>query len=230
MAAAPSAASAASVSAAKTALRKRVRSALKALDDVELNCQSQAVCERLLRSKIFTASSSIGIFLAMPRGELRTTPILREAFLQGKRVYCPRVLKATEDEALMEFYEVKNMEEVSSLPLSKWKIPEPPETFPRIEPYDLDLLLVPAVALDLARRRCGQGMGFYDRYIQRARQGTAEKGRLRTIGVALAEQRCEEVPSEAHDELLDAVIFPDCEAFAEEAEATETAGAPTQVN
>ncbi|CAL1163159.1 unnamed protein product [Cladocopium goreaui] len=176
----------------------------KALDDAELNRQSQAVCERLLRSKIFAASSSIGIFLAMPRGELRTTPILREAFLQGKRVYCPRVLKATEDEALMEFYEVKNMEEVSTLPLSKWKIPEPPESFPRIEPWDLDLLLVPAVALDLARRRCGQGMGFYDRYIQRARQG-AERGRLRTIGVALTEQLCEEVPSEAHDELLDAV-------------------------
>lgn len=32
-----------------------------------------------------------------------------------------------------------------------------------IDPTDLDLLLVPAVALDLARRRCGQGMGFYDR-------------------------------------------------------------------
>eukprot|EP00434_Breviolum_minutum_P039428 symbB.v1.2.035014.t1/scaffold4629.1/size37219/1 len=206
-----------SVSAAKTALRKQVRSTLKALDDVELNRQSQAVCERLLRSKLFTASSSIGIFLAMPKGELRTMPILKEAFLQGKQVYCPRVLKATEDEALMDFYQVKDLEEVSTLPLSKWKIPEPPETFPRIDPEKLDLLLVPAVALDLKRRRCGQGMGFYDRYIERARKGAASGHRLRTIGLGLLEQRCPDaVPCDAHDELLDAVIFPDCEAFAEE--------------
>lgn len=34
------------------------------------------------------------------------------------------------------------------------------ESFPRIEPCDLDLLLVPAVALDLARRRAWVGWGL----------------------------------------------------------------------
>ena len=40
--------------------------------------------------RLFTASSSIGIFLAMPKGELRTMPILKEAFLQVVTVgfYC----------------------------------------------------------------------------------------------------------------------------------------------
>ncbi|CAK9026737.1 unnamed protein product [Durusdinium trenchii] len=199
----------------KTALRKQVRGRLKLLEDNELNRQSEAVCERLTRSRTWAASRSIGLFLAMPKGELRTTPILAAALSAGKRVYCPRVMKATESEAWMEFFEVRSLEEASTLPLSKWKIPEPPETFPRIEATDLDLLLVPAVALDLGRRRCGQGMGFYDRYIQRARRDRPpERLPLRTIGIGLLEQRQEEVPCEEHDELLDGVIFPDGSAFA----------------
>eukprot|EP00913_Durusdinium_trenchii_P022563 g21194.t1 len=174
----------------------------------------------------------------MPKGELRTTPILAAALSAGKRVYCPRVMKATESEAWMEFFEVRSLEEASTLPLSKWKIPEPPdrgthrgrtgrsaETFPRIEATDLDLLLVPAVALDLGRRRCGQGMGFYDRYIQRARRDRPpERLPLRTIGIGLLEQRQEEVPCEEHDELLDGVIFPDGSAFAPSLEEAVDAG------
>ena len=116
----------------------------------------------------------------------------------------------------MEFFEVRSLEEAAALPLSKWKIPEPPEHFPRADPWDLDLMLVPAVALDLARRRCGQGMGFYDRYVQRAKQRPDGSRPLRTIGLGLLQQRQEEVPCEPHDELLDAVVFPDCDVFPEE--------------
>ncbi|CAE7743635.1 unnamed protein product [Symbiodinium necroappetens] len=207
-------ASASSVSAAKAALRKQVRASLKILDDAELNRQSEAVCERLVRSSLFTASQRIGIFLAMPMGELRTGPILQQAYSSGKQVFCPRVM----GDGWMEFFEVKTSEEAAALPLSKWKIPEPPEHFPKVEPWDLDLLLVPAVALDLSRRRCGQGMGFYDRYVQRAKQRPDGSRPLRTIGLGLLQQRQDEVPCESHDELLDAVVFPDCDIFATDCE------------
>ena len=149
----------------------------------------------------------------MPTGELRTGPILQQAYGSGKRVFCPRVM----GDGWMEFFEVKSLEEAAALPLSKWKIPEPPEHFPKVEPRELDLLLVPAVALDLSRRRCGQGMGFYDRYVQRAKQRPAGSRPLRTIGLGLLQQRQKEVPCEPHDELLDAVVFPDCDVLPEEA-------------
>merc|ERR1719499_322821 len=117
----------------------------------------------------------------------------------------------------MELLEVGSMEGVLQLPRSKWGIPEPPVDSPAVEPSDLDLLLVPAVALDLARRRCGHGAGFYDRYIERARAGRrAGGGRCRTIGVGLAEQLEEAVPEESHDERLDGVVFPDVEAMADD--------------
>merc|ERR1711933_267347 len=104
------------------------------------------------------------------------------------------------------------------LPLLKWRIPEPPADNPKAEPAEIDLILVPAVALDLERRRCGHGAGFYDPYIERARGGTRPDGcgPCRAVGVGLIEQREEVVPIEEHDELLDGVIFPDAEAFAQD--------------
>lgn len=127
---------------------------------------------------------------------------------------CPRVMDA--DNGWMEFFEVPSADEALQMPKSKWRIPEPPLDFPRIEPEELDLLLVPCIALDLCRRRCGHGKGFYDRYISRARARAAGAAPCRTVGLGLAEQCLDEVPMDRHDELLDAVIFPDAQAVAEE--------------
>mmetsp|Transcript_36019 Transcript_36019/g.84462 ORF Transcript_36019/g.84462 Transcript_36019/m.84462 type:complete len:219 (+) Transcript_36019:86-742(+) len=198
--------------ATKAALRQTVRARLKSLSEEELRKQSEAACERLVKHPWYISSRTIGIFLSMPRGEFQTEPILRHAFSAGKRVYCPRVM----GDGLMDFFEVASADEALQLPLSKWKIPEPPaadET--KADPTVLDLLLVPAVALDLARRRCGHGMGFYDRYIARAKGRPAAARRLQTIGLGLLEQREEEVVTEAHDELLDGVVFPDAAVFAD---------------
>lgn len=113
------------MASAKTALRRQVRGSLKGLEEAELLRQSSEVCERLARSETFARSRRIGLFLAMPSGELRTEGILALALLQGKQVYCPRVLSV--EEARMDFYEVTSVAEAQALPLSRWKIPEPPE-------------------------------------------------------------------------------------------------------
>mmetsp|Transcript_48140 Transcript_48140/g.112578 ORF Transcript_48140/g.112578 Transcript_48140/m.112578 type:complete len:218 (+) Transcript_48140:49-702(+) len=216
--------------ATKTALRKTVRARLKSLGEEELRRQSEAACERLVKHPWYLASQTIGIFLSMPRGEFQTEPILRRAFDDGKRVFCPRVIS---EPGHMEFFEVESAEAALQLPRSKWNIPEPPvEAKTQAEPSMLDLLLVPAVALDLCRRRCGQGMGFYDRYIVRARARPDSARRLLTVGLGLEQQREAEVPIEAHDELLDGVVFPDAEAFddsAQEASVANSDPAPAAV-
>mmetsp|Transcript_90888 Transcript_90888/g.256744 ORF Transcript_90888/g.256744 Transcript_90888/m.256744 type:complete len:228 (+) Transcript_90888:227-910(+) len=197
---------------AKAALRKSVRARLRALDVTDVEAQSEAVCQRLSRNPWYMASRSIGLFLSMPRGELQTEPILRDAFASGKRIFCPRVM----GDGWMEMFEVSGLDEALKLPRSKWGIPEPPADNNQADPTKLDMILVPAVALDVARRRCGHGMGFYDRYIARARAG----GRCHTIGLGLLEQREASVPTEEHDEPLDGVLFPDLEVLQEEEEPT----------
>ncbi|WP_425467427.1 5-formyltetrahydrofolate cyclo-ligase [Peteryoungia ipomoeae] len=68
---------------------------------------------------------------------------------------------------------------------------------------DPDLLLVPLSAFDGAGNRIGYGAGHYDRAIARLR----EKGRHpRLIGIAFDCQEVAEVPAEAHDVRLEAVL------------------------
>jgi 5-formyltetrahydrofolate cyclo-ligase len=63
-------------------------------------------------------------------------------------------------------------------------------------------LLVPLLAFDAGCRRLGYGKGHYDRAITALKQ----RGPLRTIGIAYAAQVIEQVPTEAHDQVLDAIV------------------------
>lgn len=63
-------------------------------------------------------------------------------------------------------------------------------------------LIVPLLAFDKACRRLGYGKGHYDRAITTLRQ----RGKLTTIGIAYAAQEVDRVPTEAHDQVLDAIV------------------------
>lgn len=74
---------------------------------------------------------------------------------------------------------------------------------PEAAVLDPDLLLVPLSAFDASGHRIGYGAGHYDRAIARLR----EKGRHpRLIGIAFDCQEVAEVPAEAHDVRLEAVL------------------------
>jgi 5-formyltetrahydrofolate cyclo-ligase len=64
------------------------------------------------------------------------------------------------------------------------------------------VLLVPLAAFDAGGNRIGWGQGHYDRVIARL----AAASELLTIGIAFACQQVDEVPAEAHDRPLDAVV------------------------
>ena len=64
------------------------------------------------------------------------------------------------------------------------------------------ILIVPLLAFDLGGYRLGYGGGFYDRTLAQFRD-------LRptvAIGFAFEAQRCRQVPSDSHDQKLDAVV------------------------
>ena len=66
--------------------------------------------------------------------------------------------------------------------------------------YDqIDVALVPGMAFDAAGHRLGRGKGYYDRFL-------AAHPHLHKIGVCFPFQRVAEVPSEAHDIIMDEVI------------------------
>jgi 5-formyltetrahydrofolate cyclo-ligase len=74
---------------------------------------------------------------------------------------------------------------------------------PRLGPAALagaDLVVVPALAVDVAGHRLGRGRGFYDRAL--AGTGTT------TVAVVFDDELIDEVPAEAHDVPMAAVLRP----------------------
>jgi 5-formyltetrahydrofolate cyclo-ligase len=65
-----------------------------------------------------------------------------------------------------------------------------------------EVLIVPLLAFDAAGYRLGYGGGFYDRTLQ----GLRARGPVLAVGFAFAAQEVAEVPIDATDQRLDAVV------------------------
>lgn len=83
-------------------------------------------------------------------------------------------------------------------------VPEPTEDTPRLSPAAVataDLLVVPAAAVDLAGRRLGWGLGFYDRVLERPARPAAH-------AVVFDDEVIARVPTEPHDARVDGIVTP----------------------
>jgi len=83
---------------------------------------------------------------------------------------------------------------------SEMGIPEPEPEGEPVPPEEFDFVLVPGVAFDRHGGRVGYGMGCYDRVLERLREGVP------MVGVGYDFQIYEEVPMEAHDVPLSAIV------------------------
>ncbi len=126
--------------------------------------------------------------------EASTRPIIEEAWRLGKKVAAPKVFG--ED---MRYFYIHSYDDVAP---GYFNIPEPDETRNLKEAADeTALLLVPGVAFDKDRHRCGYGKGFYDRYLSRHTQHA-------TVAMALDFQIVETVPSDVYDICPQMLITP----------------------
>ena len=163
----------------KRALRRALRGS--AGDD-------DALRARLLAFLLDTPSLTLGAVWPLP-GEPDLRPLLEALDAGGRRIALPLV--ATPDAPLLFRAWCPGETLVAGL-LGTLH----PARGPEVDP---DLLLVPTVAFDRARRRLGRGGGFYDRTLA-ARPG------VRAIGFAHAAREVAQVPAGPHDVPLDAVV------------------------
>lgn len=111
-------------------------------------------------------------------------------FFMAKGICCcfPRV----EDDDIV-FYDCKSLgkDEFEESPLG---IREPLGSKKPVDPKDIDVVVLPAVAYNEEGTRLGMGGGFYDRFISRS-----GSGRPYLLGICYEFQICSDVPSEGHD-------------------------------
>lgn len=79
-------------------------------------------------------------------------------------------------------------------------IPEPHPDSPMLNPAEVDLILVPAVACDVRGYRLGYGGGFYDRMLSKPAWA-----KIPTIGIVFEFARLPQLPSDPWDRPLQAI-------------------------
>ncbi len=140
---------------------------------------------------IFTSSQKIAIYASLP-DEIPTKDVIEKWSQMGRVILLPRVV----DNHTMEFYPYRDQNDLRS---GAFGIFEPSAT-EIVSPCDIDLMILPSVALSPLGARLGRGAGYYDRYLSR------EGFKAYTIGVALPHQIREDLPVEPHDISLHLVL------------------------
>lgn len=143
----------------KALMRKAVRGWPEPLG--ERLTEGAAAAEHLSRWPLFQGAGVIGCYASLSR-EIDTQPVLKLILETGRTLALPK----TRGRGIMDFCRVLDP---AFLHPGRLTILEPEEGAQVIPPEGIDLLLIPALAVDRAGRRLGQGGGYYDRYLPKVR-------------------------------------------------------------
>jgi 5-formyltetrahydrofolate cyclo-ligase len=175
---------------AKKQLRTRMRALRSAHPEAARAGRSARVVERVLALEEFRAARGVALFAPLRSGgEVDVGALDEAARAARKRVYYPTVERRGDSEhtALAE------VADPSELAARGRRFHEPPEAAPRASRGDVDLIVVPALAVAPTGHRLGYGGGFYDVMLPDfCPPATA-------VVVAFDFQLVAELPAEPHD-------------------------------
>lgn len=173
----------------KNDLRMRISQAKRAMTSRQIEARSAALAQKLFATAEYRAAHALFAYIPINQ-EVRTQPVIRRAWADGKRVAVPRV----EGDALRFIW----IDSFCDLAEGAFGIPEPPEDGAEADD-ETALLLVPGLAFDRAGHRVGYGGGYYDRYL-------AAHPHHPTLALCYGFQLVERLAAEAHDVPVDSVI------------------------
>lgn len=170
----------------KDEIRRHVKARKSLLDYSERRSAAANVFSKLEKLAAFAMSENILMYHSLP-DELSTLEFL-EKWHDRKRLFLPRV-NGVDLEILP--YDRTRMH------LGAFRIEEP-DGDEYLNPDDIELVVVPAVAYDRHGNRVGRGKGFYDRLLSRTR--------ALKVGVAYDFQIFDDIEAEHFDVPVDIVI------------------------
>lgn len=174
----------------KADLRVWIRERKRDMTPEQIREKSELLAKKLRTHPLYQSARCIYGYLPCNQ-EVRTTAMLARAMTEGKRVAVPKVYGDQ-----MRFVYLTDLSQVAP---GYCGIPEPIADGPTAEEKDA-LVLMPGLAFDHRGNRMGYGGGFYDRFLQR------EPGHP-TLALCYDFQMVENVPVQAHDRPVDAVIW-----------------------
>ena len=183
--------------AIKRTLRVEIRGRILGMAPELRRREEAALVERLPELPGFSGAETVLLYASIFPEEFDTGPMLRLALDLGKRLLCPRVVKAERRLALFAIGDLPGDFATGTL-----GIPEPREGLVEVGPGEVDWALVPGLGYDDRCYRIGRGAGHYDRLLTRLRPDTPR------WSLCLSSQWVDELPVEPHDQPLDGVADP----------------------
>lgn len=174
----------------KNEVRQLIKAYRQKLTDEDVKIQSRLIIDRLKKSDIYKTSENVFLYISYNR-EVDTYMLLSQCFMDGKKVYAPKVLSKTD----MEFYCIQNEHDLVS---GYMGIMEPSDSCEKAKTRD-GLFIMPGLAFDYDFHRIGYGGGFYDRYL-------SEDNTFIKAALAFDFQLLESIPYEEHDLKPDYII------------------------
>ena len=173
----------------KSELRQQMRQIKRQFSLQQLEELSLPIVARL-KDRVKDAQTVVAYFPLPDEVDIR--PLLDDLVAEGKTVLLPKVID-------IETMELRRYTDIHDLCEGAFHIMEPVgETY--TDHTQIDVILVPGLAFDAARRRLGRGRGYYDRFLSEYRWTAS------VFGVCFDFQKVAEVPTDEHDIPVDEVI------------------------
>ena len=144
---------------------------------------------KLIAKRVIELCSSykvVGVYLSTPN-EVETDGIIEELLKQGKIVAAPRI-----ENSELVFHKLESIKDID---LNKYHIREPLFSNEVID--NIEIMIVPGIAFDIAKNRIGYGKGYYDRYLERLNM--AEALNVKTVMAAYSLQKVSHIPTDITD-------------------------------
>ena len=135
-------------------LRSKSLRARREMNVVDRAVASQIICNKVTRSREFSAAEFIACYLPM-RDEVDTHLVIERGWRANKRIFVP----ITRNNGEMFFREIRPDTPLVRNSMSIWE----PDLGEVISPRELQLVITPTVAFDSENHRIGMGGGYYDR-------------------------------------------------------------------
>jgi 5-formyltetrahydrofolate cyclo-ligase len=178
---------------AKRTVRDRVLQARDRLSLRERDAFDEAILARLIDLPEVQWARTIMTYVTF-RSEVDTRGLIDWALAAGKTVAVPRIRGPRDMEAFCL------REPSQDLACGTWDIPEPCDGLDPCGPQTIDLIVIPGAVFAVDGARIGYGGGFYDTYMHALRPDAAR------IALAFELQIVDELPREAHDLPVDAIV------------------------
>lgn len=181
--------------AAKQALRAEIRERRRNIPTHERDADTAAITEHLQHLVAARGVKRLSCYLATPT-EPETRPFLSWAYDQGIDVLLP----VTRNDGLLDWAVANNTEDEN---VGLFGLPEPTgDLLGPIAINSVDLIIVPASAVDKRGVRMGWGRGYFDKTL-----GSMGK-RPPVYAIVFDSEFVDELPREVHDQPVTGVVTP----------------------